>query len=222
MYAGTLAKFENALEEPLEDHATGGFATLDVKETQRDLAGDSIAQSGRAEEVPSTKRVWTEWAADPTGSGVIAAERTAGANPGFPFDVFRSVGEQLVDPLVIDPGALIQSQAARDRAVDVWMTGDKAESGSALTPDDVQINYGREATVRDAQEATVGVGFEIPWEGKTVRGVAYQSGYVAVFTDGVGPTQYIQFISDVILPHAEAPDPEGTEEQTTLEGGESA
>lgn len=228
MMAGTLGLLEETVADPVASHGTGGFDTLDVRETQAYLDGARV-QSGAAcalveattekihvdgtdidiERVESTERVHAEWIADVTDAGFVLAERTAGTDPMFPFDVFRGVLGTPVEPAVLDPSAFV----TRQDDIDLWFSGSKAETASETKPNDVSMGYGRES--RQAG-GNVGVGFKMGWNGTTVRGVLYQSGYVSVYNETWGPIQFARFVRDAVLPVAAVPESDDESEQGTL------
>lgn len=227
MMAGSLGLLEDAVGDELESFGTGGFATLDVRDTQAYLDAarvqkgaacalvesttEEIHVSGTAietEEVGATERVFTEWVADVTDAGFVLAERTAGSDPMFPFSVFRGVLGTPVEPAVLDPTAFV----SQHDDIDLWFSGSKAETGEDK-PNDVSMGYGRES--RQAG-GNVGVGFKMGWNGTTVRGVLYQSGYVSVYNETWGSIQFARFVRDAVLPVASIPDAADDMEQDTL------
>lgn len=228
MIAGTLGILEDTVTARLKSKNGGGFTTLDVQGRDEYLDGAAV-QYGRAcstvestqeeihvldgeievESVGTKERVWTEWVADVTDAGFVVAERTHSENPMFPFDLFRAATGETVDPARIDPGAFVRQQDD----VDLWFSGSKAETPDT-EPNDVDMGYGRDA---NQAGGNVGVGFETGWNGTTVRGVMYASGYVAVYNDTWGPMQFARFVRDAILPVAHVPDTEEGTEQDTLE-----
>lgn len=239
MIAGTLAVLEDTCDEPLESKGNDSFTTLDVQETFSYL-DDRQVQQGMAcsrveskveeiyvngtdidvEMVGSVEQAHTEWVADVVDAGFVAAERTAGSDPEFPFDMFRAICGTQVDPVRINPGAFVRAQQDDGRDVDIWYAGTKQETESDLDPDDVDMAYGRKATTEAAKDAEIGVGFKTPWNNTTVKGVMYASGYVAIHNDSWGPMQFARFVSDAILPHTSVPDVEDSGEQQTLEDDE--
>ena len=237
MRAGTIAKFEAPTDAPIESYNDGGFRTIDVRESQSGLGGDGIVQSGavcatveatedsigvsgtniEVETVSSNRRTATEWVADPTGAGFIVAASTDSGEPPFPFDVFQARLGVRVDPVVIDVGSVISGLAdAYDGETEVWMDGRKSESAVETEPDNVSISYGRKATLESARRAEIGVGFETGWRANYIKGVIYQSGYLAVWEESWGPVQFARFVADAVLPHAWVPEPEEEGEQSTL------
>lgn len=234
MIAGTLGLLEDTVSEPLEDYATGGFRTLDVRETQSYLDGGKVQQGRAAGRVESTQeeiyvdggtvdvervgtinQVWTEWVADVTDAGFVAAERTAGTDPTFPFDLFSSRVNSPVRPAEVDTGSFVQAQREEDSLQDVWMSMSKTATESNIDPDDVDVGYGREATPAGGN---VGVGFRISWDGTIAKGIVYASGYLACYNESWGPLQFSRFVRERVLPHAYIPEPEDDGEQTTLGG----
>lgn len=228
MHSGTLAILEEPVADELESYGSGGFSTLDVRETVEGF-DDVPIQAGRAaatvettieeihisgtdidvEQVGDRERVWTEWVADVTDAGFVAAERTAGNDPEFPFDIFHARTGQPVERVEIDVASVVQSCRDRDRDVGVWMVG--TDDGAA------ELRYHHHAKVADAARANIGVGFELAWNNTVAEGVMYESGYVAVFNDSWGPRKFAAFIRDLVLPHAEVPEDDEEGEQSTLD-----
>lgn len=232
MIAGSIGLLEDTVDEPLDSYHSGGFATLDVQETQQYL-DDSQVQHGRAcdlvesrdedifvdngtiyvERVASQERVWTEWVADVTDAGFVAAERTSGSNPPFPFGVFMARTGQRVEEAEIDTGAFLDAQRDADDLIDLWFVGQDSEGR-----DSVSMDYHTAARLAPGDVPNIGVGFETAWGGTTARGIIYASGYVAIFTDGWGPIRFASFLRDEVLPHAYVPEEnDAKSEQTTLE-----
>jgi hypothetical protein len=238
--AGTIGLLADAADEPLEPHASGGFDTLDVRETQTYLDGSTV-QHGRAcatveteqetiyvdgstietERVPGEHRIYTEWVADVTDAGFVCAERTHPGDPPWPFGMFRALSGQRVVPAVLYPGAFLARQRDADRSYDIWMAGRREETDDEEV-NNVDISYGAEALSKDAIQAEIGVGFKTDWRSTVVSGVLYASGYVAIHTpQRWGAAQFSRFVVDEILPVAE-PDTDDEEQfrQTALNGGD--
>lgn len=239
MIAGTLALLEAPAREPLESYGSGGFATLDVRNSQEYLDGSSVQEGAAAgtveqtqeeihvtgtdidvEEIPANSRVYTEWVADVVDAGFIVSERTSGTDPTFPFDLFRARLGTDVRQATIYPDRFVRAQERSDDLAEVWYAGTKMVTDSDREPDDVEMGYGTNASRDTAREANIGVGFKTSWRGTVVKGTLYRSGYVAIYNDSWGPVQFARFVADEILPHAEAPDPDDDTEQETL-GGEA-
>lgn len=235
MIAGTLALMADPSDEPLEPAGGDAFATLDVEETQAAF-DDAVIQRGKAcskvegrteqihvegshidvEELTTTERVWTEWVADVTDAGFIAAERTRGSDPAFPFGMFRAITGSDVDPVEIDTLAFVEAQRNADRAPDIWFSGSKVETEDPEAANDAAMQYGREA---NQAGGGTGVGFRLPWRSVTVKGIVYESGYVAIYEDW-SAVQFARFVRSEILPHASVPDEET--EQAELPDGKEA
>lgn len=241
MIAGTLGLLESPATDKLDSYGSGGFATLDVRDTHEYLDGASV-QTGAAcatvegtqeevhvsgtsidvEEVGVRSRVWTDWVADVADAGFVVAERTAGSTPVFPFDLFSARTGVEVRPARIDPGAFIRDQERTGDLHKVWYAGAKEVTDSDLEPDNVQMGYGADALASVARDANIGVGFKTTWNGTVAKGILYASGYVACYNDSWGPVQFARFIREELLPHAAVPDEEDAAEQSTLDGGAEA
>lgn len=247
MIGGTLAVFDEPLDEPLETDIRGRRNGIDVDDTQQELGGgEGPIQSGLAagtvdgreqtvmfpttadgepagivvESEPTRDMVATEWVADPTGSGAIVATSTVEQDPiAFPWDVFTARVGPSVDPVRINTDALVSRWHGDEIGADledVWLQGDHDGDGT-------QINYHDSA---DADGGTgLGVGFKVAWDGALERGVAYESGYVAIYTLE-NPATFMRFLRDEILPVCGIPvdTDQDSEDQQTLDdvGGASA
>jgi len=221
MIAGTVLLLAEPSDDTLHSKDTGGFATIDVRETQEYLDGAAV-QQGRAcdivethteeihvdggtiatESVLSIGRFFTEWVADVVDAGFIATERTEGEE--FPMGLFEAALGTDIARAQIDPGAFIAAQLRADKNPDTWFTGQKVEYPEGH-PNDVQMGYGDDSTTaQQATEANIGIGFETSWQGKRLKGIVYSGGYLAVHNDSVGPVQFARFVREEIMPHAEA------------------
>jgi len=231
MIAGSIGLLERPTDDILESDA-GGAAALDVEDTQTYLDTDAKVQHGKAcdrvetreerihvdgaggisvEEVVTDERVWTEWVADVTDAGFVAAERTSGGDPPFPFGLFWARTGEVVQPAEIDTGAFVATQREADDLLEVWYSG-RDPAGR----EEVRMDYHGAAALAPGEDPNIGVGFRTSWGGKTVRGIIYASGYLAIYEDAFGPIQFASFIRDEILPHAGIPEDDDSE-QTTLE-----
>lgn len=228
MIAGTIALLDEPATAELQSDDYGGFATIDVRDEQQYLDGATV-QNGRAcslvegtteaigvsgthievETVGTQDRVWTEWVADVTDVGFVAAERTAGSNPTFPFDMFEAATGADVSVARLDPGAFVSQR----EDCELWFSGWKRETGEN-EPNNVDMGYGNHAK---QSGGNVGAGFETSWNGTTVRGVIYASGYVSVFNSSFGPIQFAAFVRDAVLPVASVPEDGEDGEQATLD-----
>ena len=231
MYAGTIARFEDALEEPLESRfANGHYPAFDVQRIQASFddrpiqegqAADRVDVEGERVEIASngsgddrsivTERteerdtLLTDWVADPTGTGLIAAESVDGPGPfAFPFDQFFFVGGEDVERLRINLEDAYLAWKGEDSLGNVWMNASDPGDGA-------QMSYHQQADAD--QKPTIGLGFERPWDGTVVRGVAYESGYVALYSVE-SAVDFVRFVGDELLPYARPVDDE--DEQSTL------
>ncbi|SEO73057.1 hypothetical protein SAMN05216388_1017131 [Halorientalis persicus] len=233
MIAGSLARFEEPADDALESQFTNGrYPALYVERTQESF-DDRPIQSGKAadtvetiqrkveigtvaesdkktlhvERVEDRETLITEWVADPTGTGLIAAESTDGEGPlAFPFDQFYNQGGP-VERLEVDIPGLFLAWRDDDALGDVWMNGSDPGDGAS-------INYHAKASAD--RQPTIGLGFERPWNGTVMRGVAFQSGYAAIYSTS-SETEFIRFVGDELLPFAYVPDDEDEGEQATLD-----
>ena len=225
MNAGTLGLLDEPAEERLYNHG-GDVAAIDVRDTQEYL-DDAAVQTGLAaaevetrqtnvvvsgtsidiDEYDARTMTHTEWVAD-VQSGFVLAERTATGEPPFPWGVLWSACGERVRTAEVDTTAFID--APNDP--DVWFTG-----SDVAGHDDVQMDYHASAHLGQTADApNIGVGFETSWQGRTMRGVVYASGYVAVYNEAVGPVQFARFVREEILPHAAVPEDDAVTQQATL------
>lgn len=245
MIAGSLGIVDDPLpSQHLESNAFGSGSVLDVQDTQEYL-DDRTVQHGMAagqvetrteqiyvdgttvdtKQAGSHEQVATEWVADVSGAGFVTASSTAGSDPEFPFGLFRAACGRPVEPARIAPGDFVaarQDAIADSDDVGIWYAGRKTERPDDDVPDDVEMAYGARARRQAAKNAEVGVGFTTPWQGTTVKGVLFASGYVAIYEDTWGPVQFARFVGDAILPHASVPDEESADgRQAQLAGGDA-
>jgi len=227
MIAGTIALLDAPAGEPLSDTVgSRDRPALSVKKTQRDLAGEAIAQHGSAvgtvsittedvtvmeddgdvtiitEEFEGREEHLTDWTADVTGRGVVVVESLGGTDAfAFPLNVIASQTDQRPRLVEVDIEGL-----ARDWGdVEAWYVGaTDGDEKAALT-------YHEAATA--PEDATVGLGFTRTWQETAVRGVIYESGYIAVYSAWTHAV-FLEFLADAVLPYAHPID----DVQTTLGG----
>lgn len=236
MIAGTLARLEESIDEPLESTFAedGRFPALEVSTTQ-DSFDDRPIQAGTvagrvneqtqsvfvSEDQTGDKRIVTErderqetvatdWVADVTGTGLLVIESVQG--PGefdFPLDLFAARTGRTPERLDIDVEALHMAWSDDDVLGDVWMRG--ADGG-----DGASIDYHQQASADEP--ATIGFGFTRPWNGTVMEGVVYESGYVAVYNES-RPAPFVRFLTEELLNYVEVPD-EGAAQATLDESGD--
>lgn len=238
MYAGTLGRLQNAVDAELETtFAEGGtLPGLDVERTQHSFDNRPIQAGQAATRVETTTQdvsvgvnaegeplaidterretmedIVTDWVADVTGTGLVAAASVTGDGEfAFPFDLFTAVTDERIDRLEVNVLELHEAWDEDDTAGDVWMTaGDDGEGAN--------IAY-HSAASRDDQP-TIGIGFERPWNGTVERGVVFESGYVAVYSAS-SASSFIRFVEEELLPFCEVAG-EDESEQQTLDDAES-
>jgi len=230
MIAGTLAVFDETADEPLEPFIrAGGYPALTITTTQSTV-DEATPQAGQVagrikdthtqvytgdddgepwidtERNDAIQAIATDWYADVTGSGVVLAESIA-ANEElpFPFDVFGGLIRSNIERKQLDIRQLYQDWDGDGGLSKVWMAGND-ERGASMA-------YHGSAT---DVEPTIGLGFKRAWNGTTIKGVVWQSGYLALYTarhaaDG------LQFVADEMLPYTESWDPEEHEDQTDFD-----
>jgi len=231
MIAGTLALLEEPVDEPLDTWfrdrdlpaihvertqtsfddrpVQQGTAATRVETTRRDAAvavnaeGEAIALDVTDE--PAMQDVSSEWVADITGSGLVAAESLTGTDEyAFPFDIIAARTERSLQRVYINVAKLHSAWSEEDALGDVWMTGTDDE-------DSASIQYHDAADVET--KPTIGLGFVRPWNGTVERGVVYESGYVAIYSSNTA-SSFVRFVEEELLPYRY--EQEDDAEQTTL------
>lgn len=225
--AGTVGRFARdgaTLESWTDDY---GVRVLDVDGAQTELsAGDRTTVTGRAaspfddtepvvrvdgtdisldtEEV--TRRVGAEWAAR---GRVAFAESTVEEGGGtWPFTLLSAVANVRCERLNFDTDAVRRAWSEDGTLSETWLAGSRDDGDATV------MAYG---DASDGEASDIGLGFERAWEGFILRGVVYESGYVAVFED-LGSTAFLRFVTAELVPFGFVPD-DGDGEQTTLGGG---
>ena len=237
MNSGTIGLLEDPAGETVGSWTRDGdLPALDVDETQDRLDADPVQTGMAASRVTENRkqidltpsgevavyseeapvRVATEWVAELTGAGVVIAESVTETGDGtmpFPFDLFTARTRRETRRVTVDTAALASAwEDIDDRLRDTWMTAEGDEEETIM-------RYGNAAHPGDAADADTGVGFEVAWEGTVVKGVVYESGYLAVWRD-LRASAFVDFVVDEILPFAEVDDGEDADgEQVTLGGG---
>lgn len=233
MFAGTIT----LLKEPLDDGFSNWFQSdrlpgLVVETTQTDLGTARPVQAGTAaghitttdrdiaigrdedaepvaidiEEFEGRERVATDWVADPTDTGLFIPESVAGdGRLDFPLNLLLNVTGQVPERQRVAIGELFTDWREANSLGDVWMNGTQAG-------DDTTIGYHGAASERDTP--TIGLGFERAFRGTTIRGVIYESGYIACY-DAATATEFVRFIDEKILPYCDSADAD-EDAQTTL------
>lgn len=237
MIAGTIGVLETATNEPLEDYYSSQgdrLPALVVDRTQTSLDGGPVQAGQAAGRVDVTTRdvtvahtregdpggimieredtretVVSEWVADPTMSGLVAASTLAGPQDDpFPFNLIRRVAGRRVVRQCVDVRDLHLDWRKADALGDVWMVGSESSEGAS-------IEYHGRAD-RDVRP-TIGMGFERPWNGSVVRGVVYASGYVAAYSVE-SPEAFTRFVADELLAYCGVPEEGEESAQQTLDG----
>lgn len=228
MIAGSLALLDQTLDDGLQSwYRRTPKRALDVSATQEDLTNDREVQDGTAvtsvgasrtrvdfvangdgetvgvnveRDDDASRTVATDWVADVKDTGIVAAESTtdAGGVVPFPFDLLEARTGVSVHPVTIDVTSLYEAWDAADSLADVWLKGvqDEPEGDDTAA---TTLEYHDRAEV-DGEPADLGVGFRVRWGGTVTRGVAYQSGYLALY-NAVNPEEFVAFVADEILPH---------------------
>jgi len=237
MYAGTLTQLSEPTDEPIDDYyRDGGLPALSVEQTQERVDGSAV-QTGIAaahveqqrtevmvlegnpkdppeglavETTPTRVEAASEWVADPEGSGLIAVESIAGSDElAFPIDVLAVATGIQPNRLDIDVSAMFDSwnrvENDSDSGVqDVWMTTN--EDG-----DSTSMQY-HDAAHADT-EPNIGVGFKRSHGGRLFRGVAYESGYVALYNCDTAAA-FVGFVNECVLPFTSQREGDATQQAT--------
>ncbi|GAA3882848.1 hypothetical protein [Haloarcula argentinensis] len=228
MIAGTILILDEPADEPLETWFRGGsrMPALEVNDTQETF-GDRAIQSGEAaativkeRDIPTVgsyanrdgKTLMTErqeikekmlidWVADATGTGLILASSVEGIDFGdFPLDLFYNVTGREPKPRYVDVEGLHIAWDEADTLDNTWLNA--AEGG-----DGTRIDYHEDAS--GEVRANIGLGFTRAWSGSIMRGVVYESGYIALYSCSIA-ADAVQFIAEEILPHCYLEDVEET------------
>jgi len=229
--AGTLAVLDEPTDEPLDGFIRDdGYPALAVTNTQTtvdDATPQTGTVAGRIEDsvtqvhtgtdqndVPyveteredAIQRIATDYYADVTGTGAVLAESIA-ANEQlpFPFDVIGAVAGTGIERRQIDVRTLFTDWDGDGGLSDVWMAGND-EFGAAMA------YHGQASDV----EPTMGIGFRRAWNGTTIKGVAWASGYVACY-NARHAADGLQFVADEILPYTETWDADQHQDQTDFD-----
>lgn len=223
MLAGTITIFDDVLEEPLQswfrDH---GVRAIEVEDTQtsfdkrpiqRGLAAGSVTKQT---EVPTiavngdgerdtivtepeeqSERLLTEWVADPTETGLLAIESVDGDGEfDFPLDLFAAKTGARPLRQIVDVEAVHMAWDDEDALGDVWLNASDDGTGAAMA-------YHQQAD--DDQPATIGLGFRRAWSGTVMRGVVYESGYLAIYNCSQ-PAEFVRFVDEELLEYCEPRD----------------
>jgi len=239
MIAGTLAVLEDTADEPLESWFRGksSLPALEVKKTQSSfddrpiqsgVAADAVTRETKVPEVTVTidgepsgiteepreqgERISTDWVADVTGTGLIAIESVDGDGMlDFPLDLFYNLAGSKPVRQRVDIEALHIAWSDEDSLGDVWLNA--ADGG-----DGARIDYHQQADPE--QKATIGLGFERPWNGTVMRGVVYESGYCAVYNCS-RPTEFVRFVEEELLPFCDDDDGDAAQQLLGQSGDQS-
>jgi len=210
-------------DEPITDYyRDGGLPALSVEQTQERVDG-GVVQGGKAaahiekettdvmvwksneggepegigvERVPERVEVATDWVADTQGTGVIAVESIAGTDElAFPLNVLAVATNEQPVRLEIDIPEMFDAwndaETDSDSGVeDVWMSSSDDLNGTSM-----QYHDAADAT----ETPNIGVGFKRTHGGRLFRGVAYESGYVALYNAETAAS-FLGFINECVLP----------------------
>lgn len=236
MIAGTLGILSSPTEDTLESYYSDQgdrLPALDVERTQTGFDGGPVQSGQAAARVPTEQRdvsvahtrdgdpgglmiernegrktVTSEWVADPTDSGLVAAASLAGdPEDPFPFDLIGRVAGRRVERQTVDLQSLHLDWHKADVLDDVEMVAAEQQDGATIA-------YG-DAADPDVRPSA-GLGFQGSWGHGRTRGVIYPSGYVALYSAS-SPSAFCRFVVDEILAYCEPPEDEDGE-QSTLGG----
>ena len=230
MNSGTIGLLESPVDDRLETwNRSGDLPAIHVRETQ-DRLDDTPIQSGvAASRVTDTETgvtvfedsieisesetndvVWSNWIADVTDTGLVIAESvTDKSDPPFPFDIVMARTGEFVNPVNIRTEKLAGEWSDRDDLRETWMVAEGDDDSTVM-------RYGQAANKNGAADATTGVGFVTSWGGTVLKGVAYQSGYIAIWAD-IQPATFIEFVNDEIMPFAFVPEDDEPGTQATFD-----
>lgn len=154
------------------------------------------------------------------------------SDPGFIGVSSADAGEWLVERIAaqtgvevtetwIDVPAFAEAVRQETETADAWNVSRSRDFGGGK--EKASIDYHDAADIDTAQTGTIGLGFQYFWDDTRVRGIVYESGYVAMYRDLPTPA-FARWLRDEVLPFLRVDDGEEREsEQATLvDGGESA
>lgn len=228
MHAGTLGMLDEPADEALKSWRSDmGYPAIAVQDTlgksgiQLGLAAARIRTTVREVTVSGTEtpsisidpvdtvgEIATKWIADVTETGIVVAE-SIGSDERFPFP-FGTVSDRTgrwCTRQQIDVEALGDDWQTGNKLRDTWMVGGDDGTGAS-------IQYHEKAT--DAREASIGLGFELAWDGSVANGVVYASGYLAIWNEW--PTnRFVRFVDEEIGPYANPMEEDDDGEQQFLD-----
>lgn len=221
MKAGTIAMLAQPVSTPLESKLPDYKPWFDVEGKEETLDGTPVQYGQAVGTVRNQQTDWfiaedqdgekslqkdegdapehhaTEWIADVTDTGLLAASSTAdvGNIEAFPFDLIRIQTGVPVETVWIDVAELHSSWRSQNVILEQWNVGQKDRD------DNVEIHY-HEPANEFSGDANIGLGFSRSWDNMPVRGIVYASGYIALFSVH-SASGFVRFVDECILPYAE-------------------
>jgi hypothetical protein len=222
--AGTVGRFRTdgaTLESFSGDRGT---RVLDVDGEQAELGTGAATVTGRASTVIEdteqlvhvngtnidigreevTRRIGTEFAA--RGRVAYAESCVEEGGGTFPFTLLSAVANVRCERLNFDTEALRKAWEDDGTLSDTWLAGSKTNGDSTV------MAYGEAS---EHEPSDIGLGYEKAWEGYILRGVIYQSGFVAVYED-LDPGAFLRFATEEVVPFGFIPEDDDDTRQATF------
>jgi len=145
-------------------------------------------------------------------------------DPGFIGVSSASDGEWLVQRIAaqtgvevlktwIDVDAFADHIRQQAETADAWNVSRSRDYGGGK--EETSIDYHDAANIDDAQKGTLGLGFQYFWGDTRVRGIVYESGYVAMYRDMV-TIEFAKWLREEVLPFLRVDRGEQRNRQHTL------
>ncbi|EMA69165.1 hypothetical protein C461_03282 [Halorubrum aidingense JCM 13560] len=188
-----------------------GTAADLIEERREDVAvDDTEISTGRAKVlVPRAIDFYVDVSTDPGFIGISSAS----AGEWFVKRVAAQTGVNVMQTR-IDVDAFAEHIRDQETA-DAWNVSHSRDYGGGK--EKTSIEYHDAADLASASNGTIGLGFEYFWDDIAMRGVIYESGYVANYRDGLLEEVFAKWVREEVLPFLEIEhDEEETTEQTEL------
>ena len=147
-------------------------------------------------------------------------------DPGFIGVSSASTGEWFIKRVAAQTGVTVKETRIdvdgfadhireQTETADAWNVSHSRDFGGGK--EKTSIDYHDAADIESARDGTIGLGFEYMWDDTFVEGVIYESGYVAIYSNGFIEELFAKWVREEVLPFLEIDLGEDDEsEQTTL------
>lgn len=233
MHAASVFLCEgDARQTEIPSRLEGNLPAIDAEATEY-LDGHRIYHGEAANRVEEqTERVWV------TDDGHIVSERQldyvprrvdwfadVSGDPGFIGVSSASDGEWLVDRLGAQTGVVVREtgidvtgfaeELRVEASADAWNVSKSQVFDADGEAEKTTIDYHDAADLEQATRGTVGLGFDYFWSDRHMRGIVYESGYVALYSDCLTEV-FAEWFRQDILPYLyDAGDGETTQSALT-------